>query len=306
MAWYHRLRNVFRRDRVQRDVDRELSFHLAERADDLRAGGLSVDEAVRNARKQFGNLTLQVERTRDIDVAGWLEAVLRDFRYSLRSLAKAPVFTATVIVTLALGIGANSAVFSAIQAGLLRPLPFPGGDQLMELRQSSPTSQIPLVAPVRLVEWNRMNATFQAVSGYYTQDISELSGELPKQLKQALAAPRFLQVWGIAPAVGRDFSPEEERFGGPHAVLISVRYWRRRFGADPNALGKQLRIGQWSVQIVGLMPASFLFPDRDVDLWSPSPMDAPFAQSRESTSAAFGSSGVLPPASTRPIFSPSA
>src|SRR5207249_3674755 len=156
MAWYRRLRNVFRPDHIQEDIDRELSFHIAERADELQASGMSEEEAVRTARRQLGNFTVQVERTRDMDVAGWLDALLRNLRYSARTLAKTPVFTATVVLTLALGIGANSAVFSAIHAVLLQPLPFPEGDQLMELRQFSPTNQIPLVAPVRLEEWNRM------------------------------------------------------------------------------------------------------------------------------------------------------
>jgi len=186
-------------------------------------------------------------------------------------------------VTLALGIGANSAVFSAIDAVLLRPLPFPNADQLMSLRHSTPKNPATFLAPVRLEEWNRMNSTFQAISGYYTQDESEISGELPERLKRALVAPRFLRVWGIAPALGRDFTADEERFGGPNAVLISDRLWRRRFNADPNAVDKRLKIGRTSYSIAGIMPASFLFPDRDVDLWSPSPMDAPYAQSRAAT-----------------------
>jgi putative ABC transport system permease protein len=283
MAWYHRLRNVFQRDRTQRDIDRELAFHIAERADELQARGMSEDEAIRSARRSFGNLTAQRERTSDMDVAGWLEAILRNFRHTARTLAKTPVFTATVVLTLALGIGANSAVFSAIYAVLLRPLPFPDGDQLMELRQSNRKSPETLVAPVRLQEWNRLNSTFQAITGYYSQDDSELSGELPEKLKRAFVAPRFLQVWGISPALGRDFTPQEERFGGPNAILISDRFWRRRFGSDPNAIGKRIRLGASAFPIAGVMPASFLFPDRDVDLWSPIPMDAPYAQSREAT-----------------------
>jgi putative ABC transport system permease protein len=285
MAWYHRLRNVFAGNRIQREIDRELSFHVSERADELRAAGMSGDEALRSARQRFGNVTVQTERTRDMDIANRLESILRNFRHAVRALAKTPAFTATVVLTLAIGIGANSAVFSAIHAILLRPLPFPDGDQLMELRQSNRKSPENggFVAPVRLTEWNGMNSTFQAITGYYAQDDSELSGELPEKLKRALVAPRFLQVWGISPALGRDFSPQEERFGGPNAVLISNRFWRRRFGADPSAIGKRLRLGASSVSIVGIMPAWFFFRDRDVDLWSPSPMDAPFAQDREST-----------------------
>lgn len=283
MAWYNRLLNVFRRNRIQRDIERELSFHLKERIDELQADGMGEDEAVHAARRRLGNLTVQAERTHDIDIAVWLETILRNCRYAVRTLAKTPVFTTTVVLTLALGIGANSAVFSIIDAVLLRPLSFPDGDQLVELRQTNPGNQMTVVAPVRLQEWNRMNSTFQAITGYFTQDSSELSGQLPEKVKQAWVAPRFLQVWGIAPALGRDFSPDEERFGGPHSVLISDHYWRRRFGADPSVVGKQLRIDDWSFQVVGIMPSSFLFPDRNVDLWTPSPMDAPFAQSREST-----------------------
>jgi predicted permease len=140
-----------------------------------------------------------------------------------------------------------------------------------------------VVAPVRLEDWNRMNSTFQGMTGYYTENSSETSGTLPEKLKEAFVTQRFLQVWGVSPELGRDFSPEEERFGGPSAVLISDRFWRSRFGASPDVLDKKLRFGDRSLPIVGVMPASFLFPDRDVDLWSAVPVDAPIAQSRRWT-----------------------
>jgi len=184
-----------------------------------------------------------------------------------------------------LGIGANSAVFSAIDAILLRPLPFPNGDQLMRLGQYNPKAKSPqtFVAPVRLEDWNRMNSAFQMMSGYYRDDGSETSGVLPEKVAEAFVAPRFLQVLGVSPALGRDFSADEEHFGGPNTVLISDGFWRRRFQGDPNVIGKKLRINGFSYSIVGIMPASFLFPDRDADLWVPVPPDAPYAQSREYT-----------------------
>src|SRR5205085_12704242 len=126
-------------------------------------------------RLRFGNYSAQIERTRDMDINERLEAIARNLRHAARALAKTPGFTATVMVTLALGIGANSAVFSAINAVLLRPLPFPQGDQLVSLGQSTPKVPQPFVAPVRLEDWNRMNSTFQAISGWYAQDDSELS-----------------------------------------------------------------------------------------------------------------------------------
>ena len=131
--------------------------------------------------------------------------------------------------------------------------------------------------------WNRLNHTFQAITGYCMNDVTELSGELPEKLTQALVAPRFLRVWRIAPVLGRDFTPEEEHFRGPTVALISERLWRRRFDGRPDAIGRTLRLGRTGYTVVGVMPATFLFPVRDTDLWSPSPMDATYAQDREST-----------------------
>jgi putative ABC transport system permease protein len=208
-----------------------------------------------------------------------------NFKSGLRFMRKSPSFSGVVILTLALGIGANSAVFSAIDAILLRPLPFPHGDELVVLHQYDRKAKNPesFVAPLRLEDWNRRNTTFQSISGYYTQDVSETSGALPEKVTEALVAPRFLEVWGVSPALGRDFTPAEEHFGGPNAVLISDRLWRRRFHADPAVIGKRLRMERSSYTVVGVMPGSFLFPNHEVDVWSPSAPDAPYAQSRGST-----------------------
>lgn len=283
MKWHRQLWNVIRGERMHRDLERELRFHVRERQEALQAGGMSEAEARLAAQRQFGNYTRQAERTREVDVAEWLDAMLRNVRLAARSLAKAPAFSATVVLTLALGIGANSAVFSAIDAVLLRPLPFPNADRLVTLGQVNPKVPQPLVAPARLEDWNQMNDTFQAISGYYTQDSSELSGELPEKLRLALVAPRFLQVFGVTPALGRDFTSQEEHFGGPNAVIISDRLWRRRFAADRHAIGKTLRLGASAFPIVAVMPPSFLFQDREVDLWAVSPPDGPYATNRRNT-----------------------
>ena len=214
-----------------------------------------------------------------------MKSITNNFRYALRQMRKRPGFTAVAVITLALGIGANTAVFSAINAILLKPLPFPHGDQLMLVQQylRAEQSPPPFVAPARLEDWNRMNSTFQALTGYDTEDVSETSGLLPEKITRAGVAPRFLQVWGVAPILGRDFAPEEEQFGGPGASLISYRLWQTLFHADPNVIGKKLRFGTSASTIVGVMPASFSFPDKDVDVWTPVPPDAPYANNRDST-----------------------
>ena len=283
MSWFARLWNTFRAGRVTRDIDRELSFHLAERADQLRANGLDAEEAARRARRQFGNVALQAERTRDVDIALWMDALLRNLRYALRTLARSPGFTATTVATLALGIGANTAVFSALDAVLLQPLPFPAADRLVQIRQRQDKSAETNIAPIRLEDWNRLNSTFDGISGYFTENVSDTSGDVPERVRRAWVAPRFFAVWAVLPALGRDFSDEEHRAGGPSPVIISDRYWRRRLGADPNVLRRTVRIGSDAFPIVGVMPASFLFPDRDVDLWFPTAMSSKLSEVRYAT-----------------------
>ncbi|MPZ21293.1 MAG: FtsX-like permease family protein [Luteitalea sp.] len=235
---------------------------------------------MRRARRQFGNPTVQAERTRDVDVAGWVDGLRRNGRDAVRALARTPGFTATVVLTLALGIGANSAVFSALDAVLLRPLPFPDGDRLVQLRQTQGRTSVTNIAPVRLKEWNQLNSTFEAITGYYMEDVSETSGDLPESVRRAWVTPRFLEVWGVAPARGRGVIAAEHTEGGPRAVLIRDRYWRVRLGADPHVLDKTVRIGSDVFPIVGVMPASVLFPDRDVDLWFPGQMGTKLSQVR--------------------------
>jgi len=266
-------------------LDSEIAFHIDRLTEEKIAAGVPAAEARREAVLEFGGREQIKEELREVHRIPIVEAAISNLKSGGRFIRKSPTFSATVILTLALGIGSNSAVFSAINAVLLRPLPFPNGERLMLLRQFERASKNPstFVAPVRLEDWNRLNSTFQAISGWYTDDVSETSGALPEKVTEALVAPRFLEVWGVAPALGRDFTPQEEHYGGPNAVLISDAYWRHRFHADPDVLGRTLRLEKSSYTIAGVMPASFLFPDHDVEMWTTSPPDAPYAQDRRST-----------------------
>jgi putative ABC transport system permease protein len=266
-------------------LDPELRFHIEGLVEEKIAAGLGPEQARRQALIEFGGKEQWKEELRDVHRVAVVESTVSNLKYAFRGMRKSPSFAGAIIVTLALGIGANSAIFSALDAILLRPLPFPDGDQLMSVIQYNPKAKNPetAIAPVRIEDWNRMNSTFQAITAYYTEDISESSGALPEKITRAWVAPRFFQVWGIAPALGREFLSEDFRFPGPVGIIISDRFWRRRFGADPSAIGKKVRIDSYSYSIVGIMPASFLFPQRDVDLWFPSPLNGPYTQSREAT-----------------------
>jgi len=282
MRW---LKSLFRRKRQEQEFDSELQFHIDEITRDNQACGMPYEEARRQAMLEFGGKEQAAQGLRDVHSVALLERTLANLKSGFRLMHRAPGFSAAVILTLTLGIGANSAVFSAIDAVLLRPLPFPHADELVLLQQNNSRRKEPssFVAPARLEDWNRMSSSFQAITGYYTEDASETSGELPEKLTIAYVAPRFLQLWGLSPSIGRDFTPEEEKFGGPSAVLISDSVWNRRFHGDPNVAGKTLRLGRSAYVVVGVMPPSFRFPVREAELWSPIPTDSPYAQDRQST-----------------------
>jgi putative ABC transport system permease protein len=280
MTWWtslaHRLGYFGRRRRFDAELEAELRFHFESHIEELEQSGLSREAAVAQARRRFGSRSISLEDARQAWQFRGIEHGFANVRYALRQCRKHPGFAAVVVLTLGLGIGANSAVFSAIDAIVLRPLPFPEGDRLMRIHQINPRRPFTFAAPARFTAWDRLNTTFQAITGYYTEDAFETSGELPEKLTRAVVAPRFLEVWGVAPALGRDLTFEAIAPGAARSVLISDRLWRRKFGADPNAVGRSLRFGGMgdavptvSATVVGVMPASFLFPVREVDVWAP-------------------------------------
>src|SRR5688572_11708123 len=198
-----------------------------------------------------------------------MEALVGNVRYSIRVLARTPGFTLVVVLTLALGIGANSAMFSALDAILWQPLGFPDADRLVVVNQSIPNAPVSNTAPVRIEEWNEQSTTFAAITGYYREDVSETSGDLPEKYRLAHVAPRFLDVWRTEPLIGRGFTPADSLAGAAPVALVSHRYWTTKLESDPNVLARVVRIGEQVIPIVGVMPEHFRFPDRDVDLFTP-------------------------------------
>jgi putative ABC transport system permease protein len=282
MSWLQRLVNTMQTGRMRRDIDRELAFHLAERVEQLRAAGLSAADAERQARLQFGNPAVQIERTRDVDISSAVDAFFRNVRHAGRALRRTPGFTATVVLTLALGIGGNTAVFTAVDAVLLRPLAFPDADRLVQIVQVVDGVGETGIAPIRLEDWNRLNTTFEGLTGHSPADAIDTRGPVPERLRRAIVAPRFLEVLGVLPASGRDFDAAEYLLQGPQAMLLSERAWRAR-GADPRVLDAPITIQGLTIWTVGIMPAAFRFPDAEIDIWSPNDVDAPWVQSRALT-----------------------
>jgi putative ABC transport system permease protein len=269
------------------ELDREIEFHIEELVREKMAGGLGEAEARREARLEFGGSEQVKEEVREVHRIPVWDAGWTHTRYAVRTLKASWTFSLAVIATLTLGIGANTAVFSAIDAVLLRPLPYPEPGRLVVMHEwrAKPRNADRPVAPSRLEDWNRMNRTFQAISGYYMEDTVDATGPLPVRLKRAIVAPRFLEVMGVAPEIGRDFTQADEHFHGVTglSVLISDRYWRTHFHGDPGAIGQPLMKDRKSARVIGVMPPGFAFPDESVDLWFVNAPDAPYARDRRET-----------------------
>jgi putative ABC transport system permease protein len=221
--WWRKLSGFLRRPAIEAEIQEEIRTHLAMKS--VATG----DEGT--ARRQFGNRTLLLEQS--LDVWGWprLEEWVRDIRHGFRSMAKRTGFSTAVVVTLAIGIGATTTIFSLVDAVLLRPLPYPLAERLVSLHETrlSADQLTSRVAPARLEDWQRVTRTFEAIAGSDVETFAETTGLLPEQVHVASVSPRFFDVLGIAPLYGRVFTPPEDQFGGAKTIVISEALWRRRF-----------------------------------------------------------------------------
>jgi predicted permease len=263
MSWLARLRNVFRTDRVSDEIEREMSFHLAERADELVAAGATPAEAEREARRRFGSYLLQKENTRERDVLVWLESLLGDFRYGLRALRRDPVFCLAAILTLAIGIGANTAVFSLLHGLLLRSLPVQSPQQLARLGVDGVAGQPPaFILPYRMIrQIQEESRSFADISVWRENNVTvpDADGTL-RSYTAGLASGNAFPLLGVQPRLGRLLDVSDDVPGGPAhgwTVVISDGLWRDRFGADPRVVGTTFDISGKPATIVGVASRSF-------------------------------------------------
>jgi predicted permease len=188
----------------------------------------------------------------------------------------------TVILTLTLAIGANSAIFSAVDAVLLRALPFPAPDRLVVVNELNPglKQAVQLVAPVRLEEWHRANRSFDGLAGSYFENMTDTTGDTPARVEAMRVSPRFFSVLGVPAALGRTLAPDEEVFGGPQAVVISDAFWRTRRNGDPDVVGQSILLAGVRRTIVGVMPPSFRYPTTTTEAWVPAQMTGGLGRER--------------------------
>ena len=280
----NRVAAFVRRDPLDRDLDTELASHLAMAEDEHVRRGKSLEEARRLARLELGGYDAAVEGHRDARGLPTLDALTQDLRYAIRSLRREPGFAAIAVAILALGIGANTAVFSIVNALVLRPLPFRDADRLVWITGARETDGLSAQTyPVAAYQaFRRENHSLDDLTAYFAFfgyiDFSLASGREAEHVGGLSLVPRFFELLGVSPARGRLFLPEEERPNGPAAALISDALWRRRFGGDPAIVGRAVTINNTPVTIVGVMPEDFDFgsvfsPGARVDLFMPAPLE---------------------------------
>jgi len=276
ISFWHRLLALVQRRRLERDLDDELAFHLAMRQADLQRAGTSPAQAASNARRQFGSTALRREQAREAWTFHAVETTLRDLRFGLRTLRRAPGFAAAAVFVLALGIGANAAIFSLIRSILLEPLPFTDSDQLAlvgTVPPNQPDQHVPATVPDYLA-WKSQNSTFAALAATwsYTRTFGqEENGAAAERISGQRCTPEFLQALNVKPLRGRLFTNAEDEVDNPAlVVVISERLWRRRFNAAPNILDKSVRMDGRDYKIIGVVSINFrLFGDDDLEFFEP-------------------------------------
>ena len=268
---WHRMRAVFRRKLVETELDEELQFHLERQVEKYVQGGLSKEEAWRRARMEFGGVELAKEECRDARGVNFIESVLQDVRYGVRTLGKNPGFTAVAVLTLALGVGANTAVFTVVNGVLLRPMPFPEAERLVLVSltpRGGPFEWQPGVSDRDYLAFREQDHAFERIASFTSQATANLTGAGdPVQIPVAYVTTDFFPTLRTNPAIGRGFLAEEEEPGRDNVVVLSNELWKERFGADPGILGKTVRLDGISRSVVGVMPPGFAFPNARV--WVP-------------------------------------
>src|SRR6266540_1258435 len=266
------VRALLRRTQAERELNDELHHHIERQTEQNIRLGMNPEEARCAAHKAFGGVEQAKERSRDARGVRWLEEIWQDLRYGLRMLRRKPGFTAAAVISLALGIGANSAVFTFLNAILIRPLPYPEQDRIVNLWERAPGSTGPNpVLPLNFVEWRDRARSFEAITLTQSFPLNAATQEGAEQLSNLSVTYEFFRVFGVAPALGHAFTEEETKAGGDRSVvIISYDFWQRRFAGDPGVIGKTLLFGsgQQTRPVIGVMPAGFRLPSLTPDVYT--------------------------------------
>jgi putative ABC transport system permease protein len=264
------------------DIDEEFQLHLDLRTEELMAQGMSHEDARREALRAFGDRDrareeLLAPERRRLQRAGLSDRIgdlARDLRHAARGLGRSPGFAIVAILTLALGIGANTALYSVLDAVLLSPLPVRAPERLAmiwEARAEEDPDDRNSVNPANYMDWQKRSRTFEAMAGFFDSPVTVTSGDTPREVAIQLVHPRFFEILGVSPATGRTFTLEESAGppGGASVAVISRTFWREQFGGDSSVIGRMIELGERRVEVVGVMDVDLDFISPDVAFWLP-------------------------------------
>jgi len=273
-----RLRSVARRGRVEGDLGKELRFHLEQQIEENLALGMPAVEARRAALRRLGGVAQIEEGCRDMRRTAYIENLWHDLHYAVRMLAKSPGFTLVIVLTLALSIGANSAIFSVIDGVLLRPLPYPGADRIVRVFFHSATYPRFPLNPFDFRDFRARNRAFDSLAGFTRGDLQLSGAGRPERFVGFQVTAGYFHTLGLHPAQGREFGASDELPGNGRLVILSDRLWRSRFAADPNIIGRKIILDAQPFSVVGVMPPRTQHPGNEyhgvahgdtVDVWWP-------------------------------------
>src|SRR5216684_2521670 len=284
LAWIRavasRIRVWLSPGRANSEFAQELEEHLAMLTEENVRRGMGPKEAARAARMRLGGVTQLAETNRELKGLPVLETILQDTRYALRMLRKNPGFTAVVVITLALGIGANTAIFSVVYAVLLKPLPYAHPEQLVTMFQAKPQEGVTGTgwSYTNFAELREQNHVFSEMAGSQFHQLTLTGRGEPSVVNASVVTPELFSVFGEKPLAGRVFFSDDGKPGAPPVVILSENLWRGSFGADPSLIGSSINLDKRSYTVIGIMPSAFRFPqltERE-QLWIPLVQDPLF------------------------------
>src|SRR5712671_6970601 len=266
------LRNLFLSRRAEVDLDEEVRSHLEMLTEENIRAGMPPREAQRAARIELGGIEQVKEQVREERIGNWLHSVISDCRYGIRQLRKNPGATAVMVFTLALAIGATTAIFSVVYGVLLRPMPYTDASRIMAIFEVNSKGGWSHLADPNFDDFRDQNRSFQAIAKYNANTASVSGALQPTRTMVASISPDFLKVFGVQSVIGRDFSASDAKKGATPTVLVSHEYWTQYLGASPDLAQSHLKIGGAVYSVIGVLPAGFHFPP-DVSLWLPADLE---------------------------------
>jgi putative ABC transport system permease protein len=264
MSVFSRFANLFRSQRLDHDLDEEMQSHLAMRAEDNARAGMTEHDAQLDARRRLGNETLLREKMHQVRTLHWLETILQDMRYGLRMLRRSPGFAFVAVLTMALSIGATTAVFTLVESVLLRPLPYREAGRLVTITATMPRLHREIAASPDYFAWRDSNHTLAGAAGYDVADFNFSGAGDPDRLKGAYTTANFFSVLGIQPQLGRGYTTDEDKPGAANVAVLCYSLWQTRFQGATDVAGRKILLDGEPTLVIGVMPKAFRFPDATV------------------------------------------